>query len=213
MPGRRFAQRLAGVTNAALNRMAWRPSALAPHPRELLDLAPPPVLPADPTEALAMCGARDIVFADGVPVAASLTGRGFVSLGEQLFRVVPSLREVRLVAVDPVRGELPGCPHLAHLERLSVAGCRLGPDAVRLAASPFLRGLVRFDLSRNDLDDAAVGEIAGIVFPRLREFDVRFNPITAVGRKRLADSPHLGVVFELGRGARGSMPADEEDQN
>ncbi|MFN7174634.1 MAG: helix-turn-helix domain-containing protein, partial [Thermaurantiacus tibetensis] len=69
-----------------------------------------------------------------------ITRRAGVALGsfytwfdskEAIFRAVPSLRAVRLVAVDPVRGEFPDCPHLARLTALDLWGCQLGSDVRR----------------------------------------------------------------------------------
>jgi hypothetical protein len=177
----RFPRRLVGATDADLCRMAWNPSRFAPHPDELL--RPDPWVPptGDAATVLAAFGARDIVWEEGVPVAASLSGRAFVSGGETIFRVCP-LRAVRLVAVDPVRGELPGCPHLAKLDRLDLWGCQLGADVAALARSPYLSGLWELNLSRNDLGDDEA--------------------------KALAESPHLGALQVFGAADNPRLTAD-----
>lgn len=190
MPWPRFAhrypRRLAGATDADLNRMARNPSRFAPYPAELL--RPEPWVPptGDPAAVLAAFGAKDIVWESGVPVAASLSGRAFVSGGEHIFRVAP-LRSVRLVAVDPVRAELPGCPHLANLDRLDLWGCQLGADVRPLASSVYLAGLRELNLSRNDLgDDEAAALAESPHLGGLRVLDVRDNPrLTEDDRGRL----------------------------
>jgi hypothetical protein len=182
----RFPRRLVRATDADFRRMAWNPSRFAPHPSELLQ--PDPWVPptGDPATVLTAFGAKDVVWEGGVPVAASLTGRAFVSGGEVIYRVAP-LRSVRLVAVDPVRGELPGCPHLAKLHRLDLWGCQLGPDVRALAESPHLSGLKELNLSRNDLgDEEAVAVAESPYLAALQKLDVADNPrLTDTGAELL----------------------------
>ena len=184
----RFPRRLAAATDADLCRMAWNPSRFAPHPNELL--RPDPWMPPTGTaaEVLKAFGARDVVWEGGVPVAASLSGQAFVSGGEAIFRVAP-LRSVRLVAVDPVRGELPACPYLAKLERFDLWGCQLGADVVALARSIHLVGLRELNLSRNDLgDDEAAALVASPHLSGLQVLDFSDNPrLTANGARLLRE--------------------------
>ena len=92
----------------------------------------------------------------GMTVGATLSGRAFVELGD----LDPPLRVARLVGVGPVAHRLPGCAHLAALESLSLAGCRLADAELGpLLASPYLAGLRRLDLGGNRLT-AAIGGLA-----------------------------------------------------
>jgi uncharacterized protein (TIGR02996 family) len=98
-------------------------------------------------------GARDVMFRRGFAEGMSLTGRSFVSLSDGLFAVTP-LRDVRLIAVNFLMGELCGCANLSKLDRLDLRGNRIGLEGVRhLAACPFLTSLRELDLSQNGLDD------------------------------------------------------------
>jgi Leucine Rich repeat len=145
MPAPRFAKR--PLTPDAFARMAWAPSYRAPRAVDVL--SPPPfVPPARPTwEEI---GAKDLVQQDGRVESVSLSGRAFVSLAGPLFDSNPP-REVRLVAVRWYLDELAACPHLARVERLNLAGNRIGPDRMRLlAGSPFLRASA-LDLTNNGL--------------------------------------------------------------
>jgi hypothetical protein len=167
--------------------MAWNPSRFAPYAEELLN--PDPWIPptGSPETVLAAFDAQDIVWEEGLPVAASLSGRAFISGGEAIFRVCP-LRSVRLVAVDPVRAELPGCPHLARLDTLDLWGCQLGSDVADLVRSPYLHSLRELNLSRNDLSDAeAAALVESPSLGSLQILHVGDNPrLTESGHRRLA---------------------------
>jgi len=150
MPGPRFAKR--PLTAEAFARMAWAPSYRAPRAVEILN-PPPFVPPAMPTWA--EVGAKDLVERDGRVESVSLSGRAFISLAGPLFDS-NSPREVRLVAVKWYMDELAACPHLIHVERLNLAGNRIGPQGVRvLAGSPYLRPAL-LDLTNNDVGPAGV---------------------------------------------------------
>jgi hypothetical protein len=127
--------------------MAWAPSYRAPRPAEVLN-PPPFVPPAHPTWA--DLGAKDLVERDGRVLSVSLSGRSFISLAGPVLDTNPP-REVRLVAVKWYLDELAACPHLARVERLSLAGNRIGPEGMTLlAGSPFLRAAV-LDLTNNGI--------------------------------------------------------------
>ncbi|MFO0848876.1 MAG: hypothetical protein U0871_10025 [Gemmataceae bacterium] len=173
----RFPKRLTPhPTDADWCRMAWAPSYRAPHPDEVLNpgpFTPPTIVPQpgwserDWLAALEPWSAEDVVFRAGVPVACSLAGRAFISLGEPLLRNTP-IRDVRLVAVQPYNGELAACPHLAMLHRLDLSGNWIGVDGVELLlASPHAAGVGEIDLRVNGLDDAAIGRLQGIYGSRV----------------------------------------------
>ena len=164
--GGRFPRRLT-ADDAMLNRMARGLSWRGPHPREVLD--PDPFVPPTPPPPsggegewlrwLEAWSAEEVVFADGLPVACSLAGRAFLTLGDWLFRHAP-VRAVRLVAVAPFVGELAVCPHVARLHRLDLTGNWIGAAGVRqLVASPGFAGLAELDLTGNGLSDAEVVEV------------------------------------------------------
>src|SRR5262249_11802957 len=90
--------------------------------------------------------ARDVIFRRGFAEATSLAGRAFISLGDGLLRTAP-VSEVRLVAVQPLLGELASCPHLAKLRRLDLTGNQVGSPGLRtLGGSEFRTNLEGLDL-------------------------------------------------------------------
>jgi hypothetical protein len=122
--------------DAKLNRMARGLSWRAPRPAEVLapgrftpPTPPPPTggREADWLQWLEHWSAEDVRFEAGVPVACSLAGRAFVSLGDWLFRHAP-ITDVRLVAVAHLMDELVGCPWVAKLRALDLSGSGI-PDA------------------------------------------------------------------------------------
>jgi hypothetical protein len=156
--------------------MARAPSYRAPHPDEVLSpgpFVPPTISPADGwgegewLAALEPWSAEDVVFRDRVPVACSLAGRAFITLGEPLLRAT-AIRDVRLVAVQPYIGELAACGHLALLERLDLSGNWIGVEGVEaLLASRYVAGIAVIDLRVNGLDDGAIARLGGIYGSRL----------------------------------------------
>ena len=173
----RFPKRLTPhPTDADWRRMAWAPSYRAPHPDEVRHpgpFVPPTISPregwteADWLAALAPWSAEDVAFRDGVPVACSLAGRAFITLGEPLLRGT-AIRDVRLVAVQPYMGELAACPHLAMLRQLDLSGNWIGVGGVELLlASPYTAAIARIDLRVNGLDDSSTCRLEGIYRSRL----------------------------------------------
>lgn len=173
----RFPKRLTPhPTDADWCRMAWAPSYRAPYPDEVLHPGPftPPTISPQPgwgeaewLAALAPWSAEDVVFRHGVPVACSLAGRAFITLGEPLLRGT-AIRDVRLVAVQPYVSELAACQHLAMLQRLDLSGNWIGAERVEaLLASPHIGGIAEIDLRVNGLDDATVCRFEGISGSRL----------------------------------------------
>jgi hypothetical protein len=171
--GVRFPRRLTD-DDARLSWLARGISWRAPHPDEVLH--PEPFVPPTPDPPPAGAGegdwlrwlehwsAEDVVFEGGVPVACSLAGRAFLSLGVWLFRHAP-LRAVRLVAIAPFVGELAVCPHVAKLRRLDLSGNWIGGDGAKLlAASPAFAELAELDLTGNDLTAVEV-EAVRKLFP------------------------------------------------
>ncbi len=99
-------------------------------------------------------GSRDLIYRRGFVVGMSLTGRSFISLGMRLFELTP-LRDVRLIAVNFLMGELVRCPHLAEVRLLDLSGNRIGDVGADLLLScEYLRGLRELRLAGNDLSAA-----------------------------------------------------------
>ena len=104
-------------------------------------------------DAFAPWGARDPAYRRGFAEGMSLTGRSFIGLGAGLFDAAP-LREVRLIAVNFLMGELARCPHLTRLAVLDLTGNRIGDaGAEHLLTCPHLEGLRELHLQGNDLTD------------------------------------------------------------
>ena len=110
-------------------------------------------------EEFAPWGARDLVYRRGFAEGMSLSGRSFISLGEALFDRTP-LREVRLIAVNFLMGELVRCANLAKLSALDLRGNRIGDaGAELLLGCSFLDGLKELNLGENDLTDDLVARL------------------------------------------------------
>jgi hypothetical protein len=180
MPGPRFAKR--PLTAEAFARMAWAPSYRAPRAAEILN--PPPFTPpVRPTWA--DVGAKDLVEYDGRVESVSLSGRAFIALAGPLFESNPP-REVRVVAVKWYMDELARCPHLARVERLNLAGNRIGPEGMRhLAASTFLRASA-IDLTKNAIGPAGLEDLLTAPWRlHLRNLKLAGNGLTASDVERI----------------------------
>ena len=102
-------------------------------------------------EEFAPWGARDIVYRRGFAEGMSLSGRSFINLGTGLFERTP-LRDVRLIAVNFLMGELVRCSHLAKLRVLDLSGNRIGnAGAELLLRCVYLRGLRELRSAGNGL--------------------------------------------------------------
>jgi Leucine-rich repeat (LRR) protein len=174
--------RVNSFSPAALSAMAWSPSYRAPGAADLHDeeAAQPPGLDA-PLESW---GARDIVVRDG-EISLSMSGRAFIAAGEFFER--RTIREVRLVAVQPFMDELANCSHLARLRRLDLAGARIGAAGIKLLAnSPHLGGLRELGLSGNAIGEKGLAVLLESPwFDLLKVLDLGDNGLESV---RLATS-------------------------
>jgi hypothetical protein len=127
--------------------MAWAPSYRAPRAAEVLN-PPPFVPPTHPTWA--DLGAKDLVERDGRVDSVSLSGRSFISLAGPVFEKSPP-REVRLVAVKWYLDELASCRHLARVERLNLAGNRIGPEGMDVLSGSLYLRVSALDLTNNNV--------------------------------------------------------------
>jgi uncharacterized protein (TIGR02996 family) len=93
---------------------------------------------------------RDAHFQRGFPIAVSVSGRVFLSRGDELFALAP-LEWVRLVAVDAVRREFPQSAHLRRLRGLSLHNCRLGPTLEEWLAAGLFDHLEWLDQRGNEV--------------------------------------------------------------
>lgn len=169
---KRFPRRLKSpVSPDAFRRMAWNPSACAPHPSELL--FPDKIV-------LTGLDIQDHVYVNGLLIGASVSGRALISRGDELFRLGP-IREVRLVAVQPFMAELAQSPHLLKLRKLNLDGNQIGLGGLReLLASPYLQQLESLNLSRNGLGDDAIVLLANTSsLTGIQELDLSANHFSA----------------------------------
>lgn len=135
--------------------MAELPSTRAPFVGELQGESQYAFRIAD----LSDLSARDFVWRDGKLVGLSLSGRAFLSRGDEVFALAP-ITEVRLVAIAPFVVELAECAHVARLTKLDLTGNRIGLAGVRkLLASPHVQRLQELVLVGNDVLPADVAEI------------------------------------------------------
>lgn len=187
-----FRNRLPGVvTPAALARMAWAPSYRAPRAGDVLN-PPPFVPPAQPSWQ--EIGARDLVVRDGRVESVSLSGRAFISLAGPLVESNPPF-ELRLVAVKWYLDELAVCPHLARVERLNLAGNRIGTAGIlTLARSPFFSARY-LDLSFNNVGaDGIAALLAAPWSQKLRGLNLAGDDVPVAELERLtAALPGLAV--------------------
>ena len=103
---------------------------------------------------------------------------------------------------DDEARQLAESPNVAGLSFLGLARTGVNAAGLRaLLASPALPALEHLDLGMNhfSIRDAALVELAACEhLRRLRRLDVDFNPITDIGARALADSPHLANLRALG---------------
>lgn len=110
-------------------------------------------------EEFAPWGARDFLWRRGFVEGMSLTGRSFINLGAALLDRTP-LREVRLIAVNFLMGELVRCPHLEQLKVLDLRGNRIGDaGGEMISGCAHLDGLRELDVRDNDLSEPILARI------------------------------------------------------
>lgn len=168
-------------TTTDLARMVRHPAGYAPTAAEVLTAGMPTSTPA----SLRELGARDIAPANGPAVSLSLTGRAFVAFSEPLFDLAPQLREVRLVAVRHLLGELVRVPTLARLRKIDLTGNRIGPSgAALLAGCAHLAELHELDLTNNSIGDAGLRAISAAPWAdSIRQLHLGGNGLTPAGER------------------------------
>lgn len=184
-----LASRRANPTSAAnLVRCARSPSYCAPRAADVLVQRD---APDNPT-----CDVQN----DGE--GASLSGRGYISLGERL-----SLRNVRLVGIAPFIGELAHCPHLADLHRLDLSGNRIGERGMRqLAVSPHFGNLRELGLNANDLGPAGIDALLQAEWAsNLTALELADNGLDSACANELSRLPHL-TALDLSGNAFDAFP-------
>jgi uncharacterized protein (TIGR02996 family) len=133
--------------------------------------------------------------------AHSTTGK-FVANAEQVFRLAPLLRDMRLSGAGKYRQELAALPYLAQLTGLSIIdGTRptlLQAGALALAASPYLTNLERLELHWTGIGDRGLAALAqSPAVARLESLALEDNRIGLVGLTALAQARPLGGFTEL----------------
>ena len=144
--------------------------------------------------------AKEGGFRRGVLDSASVDAAAFLSRGDELFRLAPVLRRVRLLDAAPVMQKLIHCPFLARVRELDLCDNDLGNGGVNVfVRSAYLGALDSLDLGFNGLDEAGVRVLArASTLPNLRELALNDNGhVTGDGVRLLADSPFFGGLRAL----------------
>jgi uncharacterized protein (TIGR02996 family) len=119
----------------------------------------------------------DAIFVRGFVERVHLAASAFLAHGDQLFDLLPALREVAMTEAGPVVDRLAACPALRRVRRLLLHDNHLDDGhAAILFASPHLRDLIGLDLSNNQITAAGVRALGAAGVPALRHLDLSFNP-------------------------------------
>jgi uncharacterized protein (TIGR02996 family) len=144
-------------------------------------------------------------FQRGVVYSAGTYAAKFLANAEELFRLAPTLCDLRIGQVAKHRVELGSSPHLARLTGLSIyeparPGFRL-PGALALAASPHPVNLRSLWLDSCLITDAGITALSSApFFRRLRSLNVgglHGNRITPVGAAAMAAGPPMNELTYL----------------
>lgn len=144
--------------------------------------------------------AAGVEFRRGVPDAVTVATDDFLSYGDELFRLAPCVRRVRLTDAAGRVPRLARCPTLARVRELDLFGADLGNAGVgQLVESAYLGGLDALDLGFNGLDFAGVRALArASTLPNLRELALNDNrQVTGEAVSALADSPFFAGLRAL----------------
>jgi len=91
-----------------------------------------------------------------------------------------------------------GAARLPRLEKLSIAGCGLGNEGVRMLLTGCYQHIRDLDFSENELTDASCHAIAATTnFTRIEKLALCENHITGAGVSALAAAPHLDQLKSL----------------
>jgi uncharacterized protein (TIGR02996 family) len=117
----------------------------------------------------------------------------------------------RFAPADPIvwAATLAESPHLAQLASLCLDETHLGEGVRKLAASPFLVGLVSLDLAGNGINDEGAAVLAAANLPRLRRLGLADNVLRAAGAEHLIHAPWMRHLrsLDLGRNILGPAGA------
>jgi uncharacterized protein (TIGR02996 family) len=144
--------------------------------------------------------AAGVEFRRGVPDAVTVGAEEFLAHGDELFRLAPVVRRVRLTDVARAMPRLIDCPTLARVRELDLFGNDLGNGGVELLVrSAYLGGLNALDLGFNGLDLAGVRALArASTLPNLWDLALNDNrQLTGDAVRLLADSPFLAGLRSL----------------
>jgi uncharacterized protein (TIGR02996 family) len=144
--------------------------------------------------------AAGVEFRRGVLDSVTVVADDFLSYGDELFRLAPAVRRVRLTDAAGLMPKLIHCPTLARVRELDLFGNDLGNDGVSLLVqSAYLGGLDALDLGFNGLDFAGVRVLArASTLPNLRGLALNDNKqITGDAVRLLADSPFFAGLRAL----------------
>jgi uncharacterized protein (TIGR02996 family) len=139
---------------------------------------------------------RGVSFERGFP-RTDLYAPHLAEIAPTLHQAGPVLH-IHLSAVKSRTREAAACSALEGLPCLSLESNALtGEGLITVLQSPFLRGLVDLDLKSTSLGPAAVREMAGLRWPRLRKLRVSRNKGRAQLLQALARAPWLGQLTDL----------------
>jgi hypothetical protein len=136
-------------------------------------------------------------FRRGFIERVTLSARTFLNRRDELFRLTP-LREVHFTDFWTDLATLAATPELARLTGIDFTGRPVQWYLRRLLSSPHLTRLRSLKLSRCNLHDTSLPQLAE--WPGLRRLtalDLSHNRLTIEGVRRLVQSPHWHSIPEL----------------
>jgi uncharacterized protein (TIGR02996 family) len=138
------------------------------------------------------------VFRRGFVEEVNVDAHNFVRHAPELFTAGP-LRHIYLLDIGGTLPFVLQSPLLSRLSALTIHASHVGePLARAVAASEYLGGLKRLDLSRNRFEQDAAAQLAASAgLARLEELDLRENELGEGGARSLAASPHFGSLRDL----------------
>ncbi|NBO92884.1 MAG: TIGR02996 domain-containing protein [Planctomycetia bacterium] len=148
--------------------------------------------------ALLRLGCRCWEYRRGFLSGIGLTASTLISHASTLYRLAPTLREIKLYEASGLLSEIAACPFLTNIHILDLENNDLSDlDLVALAGPNRLTELRSLMLWSNRISDSGLRIFVAKPPPQLDTLDLSSNVIGDVGAAALADAPACGRLRRL----------------